>query len=66
MDRDREKDQALSYAGWTVIHFWGKDILKNPEECIRVIEVVSRVMIGGKPYPMDSHTDYYLKDPDRG
>ena len=38
MDRDREKDQALSYAGWTVIHFWGKDILKNPEECIRVIE----------------------------
>jgi len=24
--------------GWTVVHFWGKDILKNTEECIRVIE----------------------------
>lgn len=24
--------------GWTVIHFWGKDILKNTEECIQVIE----------------------------
>lgn len=24
--------------GWTVIHFWGKDILKNTEECIKIIE----------------------------
>ncbi len=38
MQRDLEKDQALQYMGWTVIHFWGKDILKNPEECVRVIE----------------------------
>lgn len=38
MQRDQEKDQALIFAGWTVIHFWGKDILKNTDECIRVIE----------------------------
>lgn len=38
MQRDREKDQELLFEGWTVIHFWGKDILKNTEECIRVIE----------------------------
>jgi len=38
MERDREKDKQLLFAGWTVIHFWGKDILKNTEECIRVIE----------------------------
>ena len=38
--RDIEKDQALQYLGWTVIHFCGKDILKNPEECVRVIEEV--------------------------
>lgn len=38
MQRDIEKNQALQYLGWTVIHFWGKDILKNPEECVRVIE----------------------------
>ena len=24
--------------GWTVIRFWGKDILKNTDECIKVIE----------------------------
>ena len=38
MQRDIEKDKMLSFMGWTVIHFWGKDILKNTEECIRVIE----------------------------
>ncbi len=38
MERDKEKDAALMFGGWTVIHFWGKDILKNPDECINVIE----------------------------
>ncbi len=36
--RDEEKDKLLNYMGWTVIHFWGKDILKNIDECIKVIE----------------------------
>ena len=40
IQRDMEKDQALQYLGWTVIHFWGKDILKNPDECIHVIEEI--------------------------
>lgn len=38
MERDREKDNQLLFMGWTVIHFWGKDILRNTEECVRVIE----------------------------
>ena len=38
MERDREKDQRLLYEGWTVIHFWGKDILKHTDECVKVIE----------------------------
>lgn len=24
--------------GWTVIRFWGTDIKKNTDECLRVIE----------------------------
>ena len=32
------KDKALLFRGWTVIRFWGKDILKNTDECVRVIE----------------------------
>ena len=38
MERDTEKDQALLFLGWTVIHFWGRDILKKTDECIKVIE----------------------------
>ncbi len=38
INRDDEIDKKLLYLGWTVIHFWGKDILANTEECIRVIE----------------------------
>mgnify|MGYP000896860979 CR=1 FL=1 len=38
IERDKEKDQKLLFEGWTVIHFWGKEILQNPEECVKVIE----------------------------
>lgn len=38
IERDQEKDKLLRFEGWTVIHFWGKEILKDTDECIRVIE----------------------------
>lgn len=38
IERDREKDNRLKAEGWTVIHFWGKEILKDTEGCIKVIE----------------------------
>lgn len=38
MERDQEKDKLLRSEGWTVIHFWGKEILKDIDECIKVIE----------------------------
>lgn len=38
IDRDESNDKKLLYLGWTVIHFWGKDILRNTDECIKVIE----------------------------
>lgn len=40
MERDRENEQRLLFLGWTVIRFWGKEILKNTHECVRVIEEV--------------------------
>lgn len=36
--RDEEVNQQLEYLGWTVIRFWGKDIIKRPDECLQVIE----------------------------
>lgn len=38
IDRDKEKDQELLSIGWTVIHFWGEEILKHTDECVQVIE----------------------------
>ena len=38
MERDRKVDQELALLDWTVIRFWGKDIKKDIEGCIQVIE----------------------------
>lgn len=38
IERDDENDKKLLFLGWTVIRFWGNDIKKNTDECIRVIE----------------------------
>ena len=40
MERDDEIDKRLLFEGWTVIRFWGKDIKKRTDECVRVIEEV--------------------------
>ena len=36
--RDIEVNQKLCAMGWTVVRFWGKEILSHTDECIRVIE----------------------------
>ena len=37
-ERDDEIDKKLLFMGWTVIRFWGNEIKKNTDECVRVIE----------------------------
>ena len=37
-ERDDEINKKLLFEGWTVVRFWGKDISKNVEECVRVVE----------------------------
>lgn len=37
MARDNEVEKELGYLGWRVIRFWGKDIKKSPETCVKVI-----------------------------
>lgn len=36
--RDRENEQKLMFLGWHVVRFWGKDIAKDANQCVRVIE----------------------------
>ncbi len=37
-NRDVETDKKLLFLGWTVIHFWGQDIARRTDECIKIIE----------------------------
>ncbi len=36
--RDDEVNKKLLFEGWTVIRFWGREIVKNVDECVRVVE----------------------------
>lgn len=37
-ERDEEINKKLLFQGWTVIRFWGKEIQKNTDECVKVVE----------------------------
>ena len=38
IERDKEVNEHLKEEGWLVIRFWGKEILKNTEQCVNKIE----------------------------
>lgn len=37
IERDKEVNKYLEEQGWTVIRFWGKDIIKDAEACANLI-----------------------------
>lgn len=37
-ERDDEVNKRLLFEGWTVIRFWGNDIKKHVDECVKVVE----------------------------
>ncbi len=49
-ERDEEVNKALKFREWIVLRFWGGDISKHTEDCVRVIEdaIIDRRV--GKPY----------------
>ena len=38
IERDSDVDKQLFALGWTVVHFWGKYVLKHTDECVKYIE----------------------------
>ena len=42
ISRNRERDDKINkrllFEGWTVIRFWGDDIKKHTDECVKVVE----------------------------
>lgn len=48
-EHDDEVNKQLLFLGWTVIRFWGADIKKNTDECIKVIEeIIFNIKLGGE------------------
>lgn len=37
-ERDDEINKRLLFEGWTVIRFWGDEIKKHVDECVKVVE----------------------------
>lgn len=38
MERDKRNTEKLNALGWTVFRFWGSEISKNLDECVRTID----------------------------
>lgn len=47
-EHDDEINKELLFKGWTVIRFWGEDIKKKTDECVKVIEeAIFNVIMNG-------------------
>lgn len=38
IERDDLVNKQLLFEGWSVIRFWGKDIIKNTDQCVKVVQ----------------------------
>lgn len=47
-ERDNEINKKLLFKGWTVIRFWGDEIMKHTDECVKVVEetIFDMVLLG--------------------
>ena len=44
MARDKKVDRQLLDMGWTPVHFWAKEVEKDPEGCIdRIIDLIEHL-----------------------
>lgn len=48
MERDQENEKAIFLREWTVLRFWGQDIIKHTDECVKAVdEAVLERTVGG-------------------
>lgn len=56
IERDKEVNEKLHEQGWTVLRFWDKEVVKETECCIEVIEKAINTI---KPNPILTSQTYY-------
>ena len=58
-ERDARVDKELLFMGWTVVRFWGRDILRDTDQCVRVVdEAVFDASVGYMDIPDDADSDF--------
>jgi len=63
MDRDHKTDMQLEHKGWYVLRFWGEEIEKNLDICIKEIrEVIIQTQVDS--FNIDSFDSYITEDTD--
>ena len=40
IQRDQVVEADLKGMGWTVIRFWSRDIIKDPDSCVKAVEEI--------------------------
>lgn len=54
IERDNNVDKQLMAMGWSVIRFWGEDIKKNTDVCVKTIEdLIFEKTVLDDEYPVD-------------
>lgn len=61
MQRDMENEQVLRSMEWTVLRFWGKDILKNTGDCVKAVDEAVFDYIAGRHIEKDCMCDLFDK-----
>ena len=61
-EHDDEVNKQLLFLGWTVIRFWGTEIKKNTDECVKVVEeTVFQIMLGKMKLPIEMTLNIRLR-----
>ena len=60
IERDSEVDKQLFALDWTVVHFWGKYVLKHTDQCVKYIEELIYEHDIDKNYIDDFNVDDYF------
>ena len=59
MARDRENDFKLIALDWVPIHFWGQEIQKHTEECVKAVkDLIFELRVSQFDAMIDSTRDY--------
>ena len=64
MARDNEVDRQLNDLGWTVIRFWGNEIKKHPEFCIKAVEecIMEKTVAAYEVWGWEDNSSLYQND----